>query len=148
MKKKKTEQVDESVKTNDELQSKYLRALADYQNLEKRFFTEKVEAEKRITINLISRFLEIKDDIERALQFSNDENLSLINRQFSSVLNEIGTTELDVLDKPFDPNTADAIEVVEGERDNQVVEVIRKGYRLGEAILRHAQVKVSQQKTN
>ncbi len=127
----------------DEYKSKYLRALADYQNLEKRSFNEKKDAERHITYRIIERFLSVMDDVERAQAFHDDEGLSMVAKQFQSALTDLGVTELDVAGKPFDPYTAEAIEIVEGDKDNMVIDVVRKGYKFGESILRPAQVRVS-----
>jgi len=59
------------------------------------------------------------------------------------VLKEIGVEEIDVLNKPFDPITSEAIDIIASDKDNIVVEVLRKGYRFQDKILRVAQVKVS-----
>lgn len=133
-------------KEHEDLHNKYLRALADYQNLEKRLFNEKREAEKQISYRILERFLLIMDDIERAQSFHQDDGLVLVAKQFKSALEDFGVTELDLIDKPFDPYSAEALELVEGEIDNIVVEVIRKGYQLGDTILRPAQVRVSKTK--
>ena len=127
----------------EEYKNKYLRALADYQNLEKRSFNEKRDAEKHITYRIIERFISVMDDIERAQAFHDDEGLSMVAKQFQSALTDLGVTELNVAGKPFDPYTAEAIEIVDGEKDNMIIDVIRKGYQLGESILRPAQVRVS-----
>jgi len=50
------------------------------------------------------------------------------------------------LGKEFDPNLAEAMDVTEGEKENLVVEVLRKGYKMGEEVLRIAQVRVSVRK--
>jgi len=125
---------------------KYLRALADYQNLEKRYSFEKKEVEKHIVRRVIERFLHVMDDIERAQAFHDDEGLSMVAKQFQSALTDLGVLELDVAGKTFDPHTAEAIEMIEGEKDDIVVDIVRKGYMMGETILRPAQVRVSSTK--
>lgn len=130
----------------DEIKSKYLRALADYQNLEKRFYNEKNEAEKQIARRILENFLFVMDDLERAQVFSQDESLAMIARQFRTVFENLGVVELEVAGKPFDPYTAEAIEMTDGEEDGKVIEVIRKGYKMNDLVLRPAQVKVSKLK--
>lgn len=130
-----------------ELNNNYLRALADYQNLEKRLYSEKKDVERNVSHRILERFLSVMDDIERAQTFHQDEGLAMIARQYKAALDDCGVHELDVVNKPFDPYTAEALEVVEGDKDDMVVEVIRKGYALGDDILRPAQVRVSKTKT-
>ena len=59
------------------------------------------------------------------------------------ILKEIGLEEIEVLNKEYDPNSAEVIDIVEGDKDNIVTEVLRKGYKLNDKILQVAQVKVS-----
>lgn len=127
-----------------ELNNKYLRALADYQNLEKRMQTA-IEQTRTTTQKItLSRFINLLDDMEKAEVFVQDQGLQMVMKQFQQILNEAGVEELDLLDKPFDPYTAEALEVVPGDVDNVVAEVVRKGYRIGDDIIRPAQVKVTQ----
>ena len=126
-----------------ELNNKYLRALADYQNLEKRMHTA-IEQTRAMTQKItLSRFINLLDDMEKAEVFVQDQGLQMVMKQFQQILNDAGVEELDLLDKPFDPYTAEAIEVVAGEMDNVVAEVVRKGYRIGDDVIRPAQVKVT-----
>ena len=64
------------------------------------------------------------------------------------ILKEVGLEEIDLLGKDFDPIFAEAIDIIPGKEDNKVVEVLRKGYKLGDKIIRVAQVKVSKKITN
>ncbi len=121
----------------------YLRALADYQNLEKRINQEKKELEKSVNKNLLLKFISVLDEIERALIFLKDEGLKLIHKKFLQILSEEGVEEIDLIRKKFDPNLAEAIETIEGKEDNIIVEVVRKGYYYHNKVLRVAQVKVS-----
>ncbi|KXK12055.1 MAG: Protein GrpE [Microgenomates bacterium OLB23] len=132
----------------DEYKNKYLRALADYQNLEKRFFNEKKESEKHITRRVVERFLSVMDDIERAQAFHEDEGLTMIAKQFENALKDLGVSEIELVGKEFDPLYAEAIEMVEGDHDNLVMSVARKGYMMGDSILRPAQVRVSKKVSN
>lgn len=139
MKQKKETQINES----EEYKNKYLRALADYQNLEKRSINEKREFEKQVTRRIVERFLNVMDDIDRSQAFHQDAGLTMVAKQFQSALTDLGVTELDLLNKEFDPYTAEAIEMVAGDKNNIVVGIVRKGYMLGDMILRPAQVRVS-----
>jgi len=127
----------------EELKNKYLRALADYQNLEKRVFEEKKEWEKKIKKEFFLKILPFIDNLEKAEVFIKDPGLKLVKDQFLQFLKTEGVEEIDLLGKEFDPNLAEALDVVEGEKDNLIVDVIRKGYKIEEEILRIAQVKVS-----
>jgi len=130
----------------EDTKNKYLRALADYQNLEKRVFEEKQFIIKNANKNLIIRILPFLDTLEKAEVFIKDKGLKIAKDQLLAILKEYGVSEIEVLNKPFDPLTSEAIEIVEGDKDNTVVDILRKGYRLGEQILRVAQVKVAKRR--
>lgn len=127
----------------DSYKQRYLRALADYQNFENRARTESERTAKNTTAALLTRLLPLLDDLEKAEVFIKDEGLKMIKDQFKKRLTEEGLQEVDVLGKPFDPQFAEAIEVVSGDRDNTVVEVVQKGYKFNDRLIRPAQVKVS-----
>jgi molecular chaperone GrpE len=127
----------------EEYKGKYLRALADYQNLEKRVDGEKQELRKNVNAQLIFQLLSFLDDLDRAEVFIKDEHLKLIKDNFWKLLHNQGLEEIEVQGKEFDPNTAEVIDLVPGNKDNQVVEVTRKGYKFNGRVLRVAQVKVS-----
>lgn len=130
----------------EDTKNKYLRALADYQNLEKRVSEEKQFIIKNANKNLIIRILPFLDTLEKAEVFIKDKGLKIAKDQLLAILKEYGVSEIEVLNKPFDPLTSEAIEIVEGDKDNTVVDILRKGYRLGEQILRVAQVKVAKRR--
>lgn len=132
-----------------ELEEKWKRAVADYQNLEKRVAKEQAEFAKFSNFILISKFLPVLDDLEEAVEKSGDEGFSKILKKFRGILEEEGLEEIKALGKEFDP------EVMEGRRSPEapsgakgdaesvkVVEVVRKGYTLNGRLLRPARVRV------
>lgn len=139
----KKSEVEQFKKQAEEYRNKYLRALADYQNLEKTTREERQRLIKSANNHLILRLLPFLDTLEKAEVFIKDEGLKLAKTQLESILKEMGLEEIEVLNKEFDPHLCEAVEMVPGDKDNQVAEVIRRGYRLEEKILRVAQVKVS-----
>ncbi|MBW7960291.1 nucleotide exchange factor GrpE [Microgenomates bacterium UTCPR1] len=147
MDKKKKDNKDQELevlkKEVDEYKNKYLRALADYQNFEKRTKDEKMELVEMANIGLITKLLPFLDDLDKAEIFVKDEGLKMIKDHLLKILGEFNVQTLDVMGKPFDPITSEAIDIVQGKEDNIVVEILRKGYRMREKILRVAQVKVS-----
>ena len=127
----------------EEFKNKYFRALADYQNLEKRAHEHRTRFIKTANNDFIIKLLPFLDNLEKAEVFVKNEGLKIAKDQLTQILKEAGLEEIEILGKSFDPNFAEAIEVIPGEKDNIVVEVLRKGYKLGDKILRVAQVKVS-----
>lgn len=127
----------------EEYKTKYLRALADYQNYEKRSTEARTVSEKNACKHLLLKLLPFLDHLEKAELFVKDEGLKLIKNQFDQTLRDTGLKEIEVIGKPYDPYTAEVVEVVQGNTDNVVTEVVRKGYMYGDEIIRVAQVKVS-----
>lgn len=127
----------------DDFKNKYLRALADYQNLDRRMRDERVEIRKSAEANVILELLPFLDVLNQAEVFIKDQGLKMVKDKFVSQLADMGVKTMDLMNKEYDPYTAEAIEVVEGEKDNIVVEIVRNGYMLYDKILRPAQVKVS-----
>ena len=131
------------IQERDDYKNKYLRALADYQNLDRRMRDERVEIRKAAEASVILDLLPFLDTLNQAEVFIKDPGLKMVKDTFIQQLASMGVKTIDVLNKEYDPYTAEAIEVVAGEQENIVVEVVRNGYMLFDKILRPAQVKVS-----
>lgn len=127
----------------DEFKNKYLRAIADYQNLEKRVGEERFELMKMANKNLLVQILPFLDNLEKAEVFVKDQGLKISKDHFIQILKEAGLEEMDLLNKDFDPMFSEAVDIVPGKEENKVVEVLRKGYKFEDKIIRIAQVKVS-----
>ena len=138
-----TQEIDNLKQQAEEFKNKYLRALADYQNLEKRVGDERFELMKMANKNLLIKILPFLDNLEKAEIFVKDEGLKISKDHFMQILKEAGLEEMDLLKKDFDPNLAEAIDIVPGKDNNKIVEVLRKGYKFEDKIIRVAQVKVS-----
>ena len=121
--------------------SKYLRALADYQNLEKRAQEEKQEIRKYAAETVTARLLPALDTLTKASTQMKDTGLELALKELYAVLSEQGVKKIEVVGHAFDPHQMECIEVVPG-ADNIVIEESLPGYRLHDKILRIAQVKV------
>ncbi len=141
---KKTTDIDiEKLKSEiEEWKGKYLRALADYQNLEKRFGEQRQEIVRYASEKVIREMLSILDTFEKAQEHIKDEGLALGVKNFQTVLEGNGLTKIEVLGKKFDPLQMECIEVVGDSKADDVTEELRKGYKLGEKVIRVAQVKV------
>ncbi len=125
-----------------ELTEHWKRALADYQNLEKRHEREKAEFVEYANSTLILKLVAVLDHLERAQAHLKDDGLDLAIKEFQKVLAEEGLQEIEVLGKEFDPREMEAVGVVAGENNNQIAEVVNKGYSLKGRIVRPARVKV------
>ncbi len=128
----------------EELTNHWKRALADYQNLERRLNQEKGDFVQYANSNLILKLLLVLDHLERAQAHVEDEGLGIAIKEFQRVLAEEGLSEIEVMGREFNPQEMEAVGVVAGEKENLVAEVIAKGYRLKEKVIRPAKVKISQ----
>lgn len=126
-----------------ESQQKYLRALADYQNLERQMQVWKDEFTKYANQGLIRKLLEVLDDLEKAQEHIKDDGLAMIIAKLRSVLNEEGVNEVEVMGADYDANVAEAVGTEAGEEEHKVIRVLAKGYRLKDRVLRPAKVIVS-----
>lgn len=122
---------------------KYARALADYRNLQRQVEEERKGIFTLATAQVLLQLIPTLDMLEQAEIFVKDAGLAMVKNMFVKTLKEMGLTEVELLGKPFDPHVAEAVETVEGERDNEVVEVVKKAYALNDKIIRIGQVKVS-----
>ena len=126
-----------------ELENQLKRALADYQNLERRVNEERTLLSQLSSALVIEKFLPVLDNLENAQKHLNDEGLALVIKQFKDVLIAEGVEELEAEGAEFDPNLHEAAEVVAGESDNTVVKVFSKGYKINDKVIRPARVAVS-----
>ena len=129
----------------EELTGNWKRALADYQNLQKRSEREKIAFAQYSNSVLIARLLTIVDYLERVQTYLKDNGLELAIKEFKRLLEEEGLREIEVLGKDFNPLEMEAVEAVGGEEGTgKVMEVMSKGYRLKDKIIRPAKVKVGE----
>ncbi|MCL6096759.1 MAG: nucleotide exchange factor GrpE [Patescibacteria group bacterium] len=142
---KKQEETKKHAKTENEefknLENQLKRALADYQNLEKRVTSEKSEWIKLANKGLLLRLLPALDNLSLAEKHTQDEGVKLSVSQILSAFKEEGIEKIETLGKDFDPNLMEAVHTTEGQ-EGKVVEELRSGYTLFGQVLRPAQVVV------
>ncbi len=124
-----------------ELETNYLRVLADFKNQERRFREQESLVVKMANAILIEKMLFVLDSLKLAQSHLKDQGLTMILDQFVKILESEGLKKIDTENKVFDPTTMDCSETVIGEKD-KVVETISEGYYLYEKVLRPAKVKV------
>lgn len=133
------------------LKAQLARALADYDNLQKRVDRERADWLKLSNARLILRLLSILDMLQDAAAHAGDPGLAIIDKEFREVLKDEGVVQIDLKagDK-FDENLAEVIEVLETNEkreDNTVAQVSQIGWQnMDGQVLRHAKVKVSKYK--
>jgi molecular chaperone GrpE len=138
----------------EERTSQCVRIAADFDNFRKRTEREKRELELRVKRDAISELLPVIDSFERARTQIKPESEQEVNihksyqgvyKQLVDCLKRIGVSPMHAQGKPFDPNFHDAImrEPTTEHEEGTVIEELRRGYLLGDLVLRHAMVKVA-----
>lgn len=125
---------------------KYLRALADYQNLEKRIANRRNDDVRYAAKNIVLKLLPVLDIFENVEKTLHDQGLQLALRQFREVLTNEKVEKMEVIGKKFDPHRMECVEVVPGEKDDMVVDEVRPGYMILDTVMRVARVKVGRTK--
>lgn len=143
MSKKNEKKVEQEEKALANLENQLKRALADYQNLEKRIAEEKSSWIKIANKDLLLRLLPGLDNLILAEKHTQDEGVKLSIKHFLDILENEGVKRIETVGKTFDPNLMEAITTQEGE-EGKVLEEVRSGYMLYDSVLRPAQVIVGQ----
>jgi len=128
----------------DQLQNKLNRSLADYSNLEKRIENQRQLFVTLATTSLLSKIIEVLDDLYLSNQHLKDSGLKMVIDKFVSVLESEGIEEIETEKLTFNPESMDCVEVAPGKQD-QVISVKKKGYRLNGHVIRPAQVVVGKE---
>jgi molecular chaperone GrpE len=146
-----SERLEQVEAERDEYLDHLKRLAADFENYRKRAVRDQESLVARAHERLVKELLPVLDDLERALEAAEqheeaklEEGVRLVHRELRDALAKEGLVEIDS-DGQFDPHVHEALlsqPSVEG--DGAILEVIQKGYRLGDRVLRPARVVVSQ----
>jgi molecular chaperone GrpE len=123
----------------EEVEGKYRRVLADYQNLERQTGEEQRRFAKIATQLFVEQMLTPFDHLQMAAAHLKDKGLDLVITQFRQLFESQGLKELEVAGKPFDPERMEVVGTGEGKTD-VVVEVLQAGYELNGVVIRPARV--------
>ena len=145
-----TNELEEMQKKADELNDRLLRTMAEYDNYRKRTQKEKESMYPDAISFAVQTILPVIDNFEIALKSEcADENfkkgMEMIFNQMMESLKSLNVSEINPVGEPFDPEEHNAVMHIDDDtvEDNTVVEVLRKGYKLGEKVIRFAMVKVA-----
>jgi molecular chaperone GrpE len=136
----------------DELLDRLLRKTAEFENFRKRVDKERRDQAEWAAADILGDVLNVLDDFDLALGIeappeaqSYRAGFELIHRQLGDMLRKRGVTPLETLGTDFDPHLHQAVAYEEspGSREGEVIGELRKGYRLGERLLRPALVRVA-----
>ncbi len=154
----KTEQpseVDALKKQLADLNDKYMRTCAEYDNYRKRTAREKADLIKSAGSDIILGLLPVVDDFERAIAHMKDDadvaavkdGVDLIYKKFNDYLAKCGVTVIETANMPLDTNVHEAITMIPAptpDMQGKILDCVEKGYKLGDKVLRFAKVVVCQ----
>jgi len=152
------EDPEQILKERDDYRDRLLRSIAEFDNYRKRIERERRELAEFVSFEILHDLLPLVDDLERALAAAGPAGEStaqtvasyragveLIHKQLAELLRKRNVTPIEAKGADFDPHVHQAVatEPSDSHRDNEVIEELRRGYRLGERLLRPAMVKVA-----
>ena len=128
---------------------KYLRMIAEYDNFRKRSAHDRELTRVEAIEGALKNILPIGDNLARASQFTDPASVAkgveMMQKSFTEALAKMGIEEIDAKGQPFDPELHNAVMHVEDETlgESVVADVLQKGYKMGDRVLRYAMVKVA-----
>ena len=146
-----TELLNEKIK---ECEDKYMRLYAEFDNYQKRTQKEKDARYADAVIDTVSLFLEVSDNLDRAVSITVEseeskkvlEGVELVKKQMNDILQKLDVTPIKAVGEEFDPNVHNAVMHVEDDSvtENTIVEEFLKGYIYkNERVVRYSMVKVA-----
>jgi molecular chaperone GrpE len=143
----------EARKLADEYLDGWQRARAELANYKKRVEQNQENARQMATVSLLSKLLPVLDDFELAFQAVPPEmaeevwveGINLVRRKLRLIVEQEGVTPIATEGQTFDPTYHEAVtyEEMEGYEEGQIIAEVQKGYKIGEWVLRPAQVRVA-----
>ena len=134
----------------NELNDRYKRLFAEFENYKKRTQKESLTKRAEITADVVMSILPVVDNLEKAVEIkiennSYQEGIKLILKQLNEVLKKFGMEEIETVGQQFDPEVHEAVTHIEDSQKgtNEVVQEYRKGYKIGNKVVRHAMVVVA-----
>ena len=140
-----------AVKTElEETTDRLKRLMAEFDNFKKRSAKEREGLYNSLLADIVIKFLPVVDNLEQAANSnSTDEGYKqgtqLVLKQFTDVLASLGVQEIEGVGSTFNPEYHEAVSLVQDENfgEKEVKEVFRKGYKIGDKVIRHAMVVVA-----
>ena len=134
----------------DELDDRYKRILAEFENFKKRSAKEREGLYNSILADVIEVILPVVDNLENAAKVetkdeSYKQGVELVLKQFKDVLKSKGIEEIKAVGETFDPSMHEAVSSVQDDEkgEKEIVQEYRKGYKIGNRVIRHSMVVVA-----
>jgi molecular chaperone GrpE len=147
-----TDQVSDLQRERDDYHDRWLRKTAEFENYRKRVDRERREQADQYVVDVLLDLLTVVDDFDRALTVEAGEDaaayrkgVELIHAKLHDLLRKRGVRPIEALGKQFDPNVHQAVlhESSPGHDEGEVIGELRRGYMMGDRLLRPAMVKVA-----
>ena len=143
----------ELTKTEQELEEtvdRLKRVMAEFENYKKRNTKEKENLYNSILADIISSFLPVLDNLEKAVDSKTEDanmkqGIELVVKQIHDIFTKFGVETIETVGKPFDPEIHEAVSSVQDESlgEKIIKEEFRKGYKIGPKVIRHSMVIVA-----
>ncbi len=144
------EKIDIQNKELEEKEDRIKRLMAEFENFKKRSDKERTNLYSSVMGDVVTALLPVVDNLEKASQVeTKDEQykngVQMVLTQFKEVLKNNGVTEIEAVGKKFDPSIHEAVSLVEDKSlgEKEIKEEYRKGYMIGDKVLRHSLVVVA-----
>ena len=134
----------------DELNDRYKRVLAEFENYKKRSSKERETLYNSILGDVVGAFLPVVDNLENALKEETKDSeykkgIELVLKQFKDILKSKGVEEIASVGEKFDPSQHEAVSSIQDPEKGvqEIVQEYRKGYKIGSKVIRHSMVVVA-----
>lgn len=134
----------------EDIKDRHTRLIAEFDNLKKRSAKERESLYNSIIGDIISSLLPVIDNLEKAVETETQDEeykkgVELVLKQFKDVLTNNGVTEIEAVGQPFDPSLHEAVSMIQDENlgEKIVASEYRKGYKIGNKVIRHSMVVVA-----
>ena len=134
----------------EETTDRLKRLMAEFDNFKKRSAKEREGLYNSLLSDIISSFLPVVDNLEKAVGSNSEDEgykqgVELVLKQFVDVLTSLGVKEIEGVGSTFNPEYHEAVSAVQDENlgEKEIKEVFRKGYKIGDRVIRHAMVVVA-----
>ena len=134
----------------EETTDRLKRLMAEFDNFKKRSAKEREGLYNSLLSDIVSSFLPVVDNLEKAVGSNTEDEgykqgVELVLKQFIDVLTSLGVKEIETVGTTFNPEYHEAVSSVQDENlgEKEIKEVYRKGYQIGDRVIRHAMVVVA-----
>ena len=143
-------QLQEKQNKIEELDDRFKRVLAEFENYKKRSAKERDTLYHSVIADIVSSMLPVMDNLEKAVNAKTEdtayqEGVKLVYTQFNDVLHKFGVQKIETVGKTFDPELHEAVASVVDENlgEKEIKEEFRAGYKIGSKVIRHSMVSVA-----